>query len=220
MFLTHGLALALTRLGGGPRRSGLRRLAGGVVRCGAAATLVLICHGTYAYAQEVERVVDGDTIVVQGVGSVRLIGIDAPESTDKRKLPHYFATRATEFLRQMIDGRPVRLAFERVRNDRYGRTVAYVFLLDGTFVNEEMILRGYAHVYTVFPFKYLERFRAAEQTARRANQGFWADGGRLVEPTAPLPPQELGRCEALTQQGARCRRKAKPGEHYCWQHLR
>ena len=54
----------------------------------------------------------------------------------------------------------------------YGRTLAYVYLPDGTFLNAEIIRQG--HAYTQFPFRYLNEFRALEREAR-AGRGLWAD---------------------------------------------
>ena len=62
----------------------------------------------------------------------------------------------------------------RERTDRYGRTLAYVYLLDGTLANAEIIRQGFGHAYTRFPFRYLDRFRALEREARNAARGLWA----------------------------------------------
>ena len=126
-----------------------------------------------AAAQHVERVVDGDTIIVSGVGRVRLIGVDTPESVDPRRPVEFFGKEAGAFTRRLVDGKRVRLEYDWERTDRYGRTLAYVYLPGGTFVNAEIIRRGYGHAYTRFPFKYLERFRQLEREARAAGRGLW-----------------------------------------------
>ena len=126
-----------------------------------------------AAAQHVERVVDGDTIIVGGVGRVRLIGVDTPESVDPRRPVEFFGKEAGAFTRRLVDGQRVRLEYDWERTDRYGRTLAYVYLPDGTFVNAEIIRRGYGHAYTRFPFKYLDRFRRFEREARAAGRGLW-----------------------------------------------
>jgi micrococcal nuclease len=59
--------------------------------------------------------------------------------------------------------------------DRYGRTLAYVYLKDGTFLNAEIIRHGYGSAYTKFPFKYMEEFRRYEREAREKRRGLWAD---------------------------------------------
>ncbi len=73
----------------------------------------------------------------------------------------------------MAEGRRVRLEFDQERVDRFGRTLAYVYLEDGMFLNAEIVRQGYGHAYTRFPFKYLEEFRAYEREAREAQRGLW-----------------------------------------------
>ena len=126
-----------------------------------------------AAAQVVERVVDGDTIVVRGVGRVRLIGVDTPETVAPGRPVEFFGREASAFTRRLLEGRSVRLEYDRERTDRYGRTLAYVHLADGTFANAEIIRRGYGHAYTRFPFRYLDRFRQLEREARSAGRGLW-----------------------------------------------
>lgn len=59
----------------------------------------------------------------------------------------------------------VRLEFDAERKDRFGRTLAYVYLPDATFLNAEIVKQGYGHAYTQFPFRYLEQFRVYEQVS-------------------------------------------------------
>jgi micrococcal nuclease len=123
----------------------------------------------------VERVIDGDTLLLAHIGRVRLIGVDTPESVDPRRPVQKFALEAAAFLRQKVGGRDVRLEYDVERYDRYKRTLAYVFLPDGTFVNEEIIREGYGFAYTNFPFRYVDRFRALEKEARELRRGLWAE---------------------------------------------
>ncbi len=74
----------------------------------------------------------------------------------------------------MVQGKRVRLEYDWERRDKYGRTLAYFYLEDGTFLNSEIIRQGYGFAYTRFPFKYLEEFRKLEQEAREAGRGLWA----------------------------------------------
>lgn len=133
----------------------------------------LLLVPAFAAAQRVERVVDGDTIIVGGVGRVRLIGVDTPESVDPRRPVEFFGKEASAFTRRLADGKRVRLEYDRERTDRYGRTLAYVHLPDGTFLNAEIIRQGYGHAYTRFPFEHLDRFRQFEREARQAGRGLW-----------------------------------------------
>ena len=124
-------------------------------------------------AQLVERVVDGDTIIVQGVGRVRLIGVDTPETVHPRRPVECFGKEASAFTKRLLEGKRARLEYDRERTDRYGRTLAYVYLPNGTFANAEIVQQGYGHAYTRFPFRYLDEFRQHEREARRRERGLW-----------------------------------------------
>ena len=146
----------------------------------AALALALLC----APASPVLRVVDGDTVIVRldGVATtVRLIGVDAPESVHPRRPVEPFGRESATFLRELLKGRSVTLEWEPGTDfDRYGRTLAYLVRDDGLAVNRELVARGYAHAYTRFPFRRMEDFRAAEREAREAGRGLWG-----VAPKAP-----------------------------------
>jgi micrococcal nuclease len=116
----------------------------------------------------VKEVVDGDTIALEDGTRVRYIGLNTPE----RGRPFY--EEATEANRKLVKDQEVRLEFDTVQVDQYGRTLAYVFEGE-TFVNLELLRQGYANVFTVPPnVKYEERFREAEREAREAGRGLWA----------------------------------------------
>ena len=119
-------------------------------------------------------VIDGDTIVLDGQETIRLIGVDTPETKDPRKPVQYFGQEAYEFTRKLVEGKKVRLEYDQDRVDKYGRTLAYVYLEDGSHVNAQIILMGYGHAYTVYPFKYMEAFRNYEKVARELGLGLWA----------------------------------------------
>lgn len=135
------------------------------------------------YAQLVTRVIDGDTLVVQGVGTVRLIGVDPPETVDPRRPVQFFGKEASAFTHRIAQGKVVRLEFDAERKDRYGRTLAYVYLPDGTFLNGEIVKQGHGHAYTQFPFIYLEQFRGYEREAREASRGLWAAEAAVAPPS-------------------------------------
>jgi micrococcal nuclease len=132
--------------------------------------------------------VDGDTIHVEGIGSIRLIGIDTPETVDPRGPVEFFANESSAFTSRMVQGEVVRLEFDFQRKDKYDRTLAYVYLQDGTFVNAEIVKQGYGHAYTQYPFKYLDQFRGYEREARAAGRGLWgAQGTAAVVPIMAVP---------------------------------
>ena len=126
----------------------------------------------------VERVVDGDTLLLQSGERVRLIGVDTPESKHPKKPVEYFGKEASAFTRRVVEEKRVRLEFDqanaaRGHKDRYGRTLAYVFLEDGTLLNAKIIKQGYGHAYTEFPFSRMEEFRRLEREAREEQRGLW-----------------------------------------------
>ena len=101
------------------------------------------------------------------------MGVDTPETKDPRKPVQYFGKEATDFTQRLVAGKRVRLAYDQQHQDKYGRTLAYVYLEDGTFVNAEIIKQGYGFAYTRFPFKDLEQFLQLEREAREAKRGLW-----------------------------------------------
>lgn len=130
----------------------------------------------------VVRVVDGDTIEVEINGtkeSIRFIGIDTPETVDPRKPVQCFGREASAKTKSLLEGRSVRLEADSSQGerDKYNRLLRYVFLPDGTHINDLLIRQGYAHEYTYnLPYKYQAQFKQAEQEARAAKRGLWADG--------------------------------------------
>jgi micrococcal nuclease len=146
----------------------------------------------------VTRVVDGDTVVVSTGETLRLIGMDTPETVDPRKPVQCFGREASARAHQLLDGRRVRLEYDATqgRLDKYGRTLAYLRMGDGRLYNEAMIADGYAHEYTyAIPYRYQARFMAAERAARRAERGLWSPttcAGDTSTPTSSLPPATTG----------------------------
>ncbi len=137
--------------------------------------IVLFLYG-FSNAQDVvrvKRVVDGDTLLLTNQERVRLIGVDTPETKHPQKPVHYFGKEASLFTRRMVEGKRVRLEYDWQKRDKYGRLLAYVYLIDGTFLNAEIIKQGYGFAYTKYPFKYLEEFRRYEKEARENRRGLW-----------------------------------------------
>lgn len=129
--------------------------------------------------RKVIRVVDGDTLVLSPMEKVRLIGVDTPETKHRKKTVECFGREASKFTKEMVEGKKVRLAFDeanraRGRKDKYGRTLAYVFLKNDTMLNAEIIRQGYGHAYTRFPFRHLVEFRSLERQARETGVGLWS----------------------------------------------
>lgn len=135
-------------------------------------TTLLACS-TDAAAQRVRQVIDGDTITVSGVGVVRLLGVDAPEKQGPYRDAEPFGDEATRYMTKLLEGHTVRLEYDGPRKDQYHRTLAYVFLEDGTLANEAIIRAGYAEVYRRFKLVRKPALQAAEREARDARRGMW-----------------------------------------------
>ena len=119
------------------------------------------------------RVIDGDTIVLSNGEKVRLIGVDTTETKHPKKPVEYYGKEATAFTKRMVGGKVVKLKYDVQRRDEYDRLLAYVYLMNGTFLNAEIIKQGYGHAYTRFPFKYMEEFKLYEKEARENKRGLW-----------------------------------------------
>jgi len=155
--------------------------------------LTLLCLTLVASAQpskaekdsyiwyRVTRIVDGDTFWVDDGSAkglkIRLIGIDAPESRNSgKKLKGFYGEESTEYITSLIGGRSVRLEYDVTRYDQYGRTLAYVYLDNGTFVNADMVKNGYATVMTFPPnVMHTDTFVDLARKARKQNKGLWKD---------------------------------------------
>jgi micrococcal nuclease len=122
----------------------------------------------------VAEVVDGDTVILGTGQRVRLLGIDAPELEREGRPADFLAHKAKRVLTDLAQGKRVRLEYGQLRYDRYGRTLAFLILPDGTNLSRELVRRGLAHVYTVPPNMLLRGdLLAAQREAMEARRGVW-----------------------------------------------
>ena len=188
-------------------------------RVGLVVLVVLLSFATPAMAQTsqtvtVERVVDGDTIEVRpavpGTESVRLIGVDTPETVDPGEPVQPYGPQASAFTKRQLEGKRVTLIFDQERTDQFDRALAYVRVggQASTF-NETLLRQGYAQLDIVSPNdRYEARFRQAQEQARRAQRGIWGlpktsnaswttwatgsartrPGARVARLPTPIPP--------------------------------
>ena len=131
--------------------------------------------GTQAY--EVVEVIDGDTVklmIDDKLTTVRLIGIDTPETVHPTRPVEPYGKRASEFLQNMLTGGSVYLEYGAERTDKYGRLLAYLYRApDGLFVNLEIVRQGYGRAYTEYPFKYEHVFVSWDSIAHKHGRGLW-----------------------------------------------
>jgi micrococcal nuclease len=137
-------------------------------------------------AAVVTRVVDGDTIHVRTARdrdvTVRLLGIDTPETHRPNTPVECGGPQASASMARLAPrGTRVTLAADPTqdRMDRYGRTLAYVFLSDGRLLEDEQLRSGWAGVYVFHgnPVRRIAQFRRDARAAQSAHRGVWAECG-------------------------------------------
>jgi endonuclease YncB( thermonuclease family) len=146
----------------------------------------------------VVKVIDGDTLSIDKDGentTLRLIGLDTPETVHPSKPMECFGKEASEIAKTLLSGKKVRIETDSSQGlfDKYGRLLVYVFLPDGTNFNKYMIEEGFGYEYTYrLPYKYQAEFKVAEHGARENQRGLWApdvcdssEEGASVVPTQP-----------------------------------
>ena len=124
-----------------------------------------------ARSATVERVVDGDTVELSGLGKARLIGIDTPEVYGGVEC---FGREASTYANRQLDGERVRYTVGREERDRYGRLLVYVWLEDGRSFNALLVSRGFAQPLTIPPNDdYADLFVRLSRRARERGAGLW-----------------------------------------------
>jgi len=141
----------------------------------------------------VKHVTDGDTFKTAAGEKVRLLGINTPEVRHDTSPAEPFGDQAKKALKRLVLGRQVRLTFDKEKQDQYGRTLAHVYLRDGTWVNAAMVRQGLAHVYTFVPnIRKAADLIAIEQEAIRAGRNMWSHKRWRVLSPRQLRPSMLG----------------------------
>jgi micrococcal nuclease len=160
------------------------------------AACVIVLAPAAAWAQQVTKVPDGDTLVVKGVGNIHLLGIKSadgpamgigptgpppqPRKDNSTPAPeaisgHLNLSRdrpSRDFLRTLVLGKTVRIEYDPLVGSG-GDRVAYVFLDDGTMINAEMLKAGRARVDSTHQFVREQDFKRLEAEAQSASVGIW-----------------------------------------------
>ncbi|MFO1520081.1 MAG: thermonuclease family protein [bacterium] len=147
---------------------------------------------------KVTKVIDGQTLELEGGEIVRLIGVSVPDAQSTDEAKKKWAENAKEFTRKLVEGRQVWLEYGKEKKDKEGRTWAFVYfnislkdlqsIVDQSFMpfwgtagnfmlNRMLIEYGYASTKSPFSFKYRSTFIQLEERARKKGVGMWEDFG-------------------------------------------
>jgi len=146
----------------------------------------------------VKSVIDGDTISVTTFGRVRLLGIDAPETSHGLDTSAPFGNEARDKLSRLILNRWIRLESEGPTRDIYNRHLAYAMTEDGQCVNTMLVREGLARVSAREPLVRLDELKRAELEAQHFRRGMWGS-------TPPIPTPGYTR-----DSGAKTAKQANP----------
>lgn len=154
--------------------------------------------GTQNTNYDVVKVIDGDTVIlnINGVNqTVRLIGINTPETVDPRKDVECFGVEASNKAKEILTNQKVAIESDSSQGDKdkYNRLLRYVVLSNGTNFGKMMIQEGYAYEYTYdTAYKYQSEFKQAQTEAQNAQRGLWS-------PSACVKKQEVNQDSATVQ---------------------
>ena len=152
-------------------------------------SLLLLLASTSLAAKltgQVTWVYDGDTLKIENIGTVRLVGIDTPESKASPRDRFYtkrfpiskkrlrkIASQAKDYNIRNAKGKRVKLELDHTHRDKYDRLLAYVYLPDGKMLNRVLLKKGLATVFRRYDFQYKKDFLKIEKKARKNRRGLW-----------------------------------------------
>jgi endonuclease YncB( thermonuclease family) len=191
------------------RKSDLKRL---LWRCFLFASLT-VSNVSARESYLVERVIDGDTIVLSNKQTVRLLGINTPEIAYRGKPSDAGALAAKDYLKRMLFKQRVWLEHDSEWHDKYGRSLAQVFLVNGEHVNVNMLHSGLATLSLHPPnLKYSKVLMQAQQQAEKQRLGIWGMDAYAVQRVSKIAEKKLkkwGRFVATISKVGRTKKGAK-----------
>ena len=124
----------------------------------------------------VTRAIDGDTLLLEGDFRVRLLGVNTPETKHPEWPAEPYGHEAYEYTRSLVDQRTITLEYDRERLDNYRRVLAYVYLADGSMLNQRLIESGHSPAVISFPIRSDRKrlFEDTERVAQAGRLGIWA----------------------------------------------
>jgi len=155
-----------------------------------AGTISVIGQGRWV---SVQSVFDGDTFRTTSGEKVRLLGINAPEIAHGNQPAEAYGMAAKRILTRLIAGKSVQLQLDKDKKDLYGRTLAQVYLRNGSWVNNTMVQQGMAQVYTFAPnFRWTGSLLKSESNARIQMRGLWKSARFRVLDAAEVSKDHIG----------------------------
>ena len=130
----------------------------------------------------VDRVVDGDTVKVvidnppngiNAIETIRLLGVDTPETVHPSKTVEFYGKEASDFTKASLEGQSVYLAFDWDLRDSYDRLLAYVYYKNGLCHNALLIQNGYGFAYLNYTFQFMDEFESMQKEAKAKEVGLW-----------------------------------------------
>lgn len=141
----------------------------------------------------VSKVFDGDTFRTTTGEKVRLLGINTPEVAHDQQAAQPYGNEAKRRLVSLIAGKSVQLRTDKEKKDKYGRTLAQVYLRNGGWINRQLVSEGLAHVYTFVPNTYWAKaLLTTEQRARNEMAGIWKSKTFRILDAGELSPRHIG----------------------------
>lgn len=142
----------------------------------------------------VEYVIDGDTVILKDKRHIRLIGINTPELSHNKKPSEAGAVNARNALNEMLGkSSPIQLVYGQERYDRHGRTLAHIYLIDGTNVQAQLLKSGLAMPLRIPPNLIMaDCYNETSQSAKNQGQGLWALSRYSTHSVKTLSSKEQG----------------------------
>ena len=157
-------------------------------------TKVELPEKNYRYKHYVKRVYDGDTIILQNDVRVRLLGINTPEIESRHRQGEEGGITAKEWLEDKLSQGAVFLEYDQQKKDRYGRSLAHLFLENGEHINQAIVRSGLASSNIIPPnLRYADELVDAEHEAQQLKIGIWA-----MKSYQPLSVKKLSKNNKLS----------------------
>ncbi len=143
----------------------------------------------------VKWVYDGDSLLLTDKRKIRIIGIDTPETKHHKQKAQAYGAKAREALRELLNNynNRVILKYGKERKDKYSRTLAHVYLPDGTNISNWMLQQGYAKTLAYPPnINLAECYKREEKIAQSQSLKIWRYKSNQLKMANSLPRRVSG----------------------------